>query len=462
MRKLTILVLEDDERLLEELSEYLVSEGFQVFKAQTPSTAMAQIGNCSIDIAIIDIKLPEYDGIQFLKKLKKLKPDVEAIMMSGHGDMENVIEAMRQGAFDYLRKPFSPVEMQISIERTKKFLDVNRSARMLRTICDTLQDEIIAVGELCLIGKSQSLREMAIMIEAAAKHPECPVLITGESGTGKELVARLIHLQSGRRNGRFLPVNCAAVPNQLFESEFFGHLKGSFTDAKELRKGFFRSADTGTLFLDEIGDMSYEAQTKLLRVIEDKLVKPIGSDEEVPADVRIICATNQPIEELMEQKKFRLDFYHRISVVEIHIPPLRERPEDIPLLATYFLKNLGQRMGRKDVVIDGDSLKEISAYPFPGNVRELKNMVEKALIIGTNPIVLTPQRKREQQTAGIYRSPEFQAPQQSDELNLEALERIAILKALEFSGSNMTKAAGLLGLSRQALDRRLLKYGLCR
>lgn len=460
MRKLTILVLEDDERLLEELSEYLDSEGFQVLRAQTPSNAMAKVGSCTIDIAIIDIKLPEYDGIQFLRKLKELRPDVEAIMMSGHGDMENVIEAMREGAFDYLRKPFSPVEMQVSIGRTRKFLDVSRSARMLRTVCDTLQDEIIAVGELCLVGKSQALREMATMIEAAAQHPETPVLITGESGTGKELVARLIHLRSGRRNGRFLPVNCAAVPDQLFESEFFGHLKGSFTDAKELRKGFFRSAEAGTLFLDEIGDMSYEAQTKLLRVIEDKLVKPIGSDEEVPVDVRIICATNQPIGEMMAQKKFRLDFYHRISVVEIQIPPLRERPEDIPLLAAHFLKTLGQRMGRKDLVIDADSLKEVSAYPFPGNVRELKNMVEKALIVGTDPIVLAAPRRTELQAVGTCADMEWPSPLQSDGLDLETLERAAILKALELSGSNMTKASGLLGLSRQALDRRLLKYGL--
>ena len=462
MKKFTVLVLEDDSRLLEELSEYLMAEGFLVIGARCPSAAMARVGRDTIDIAIIDIKLPEYDGIQFLKKLKRIKPDIEAIMMSGHGDMESVIEAMREGAFDYLRKPFSPLDMQISVERTIKYIDANGAARKFESICNTLQEEITAIGNFSLIGKSQALIDVVKMLDAAAAHPGSPVLITGESGTGKELVARLIHLKSTRKNAKFLPINCAAVPDHLFESEFFGHEKGSFTDARDQRDGFFRTAHGGTLFLDEIGDMSYAAQTKLLRVVEDETVKPVGSDEEVSIDTRLICATNRPVKEMIEQKRFRLDFYHRIAVVGIHIPPLRDRPEDIPLLAAYFLENLGQKMGKKNLVIDPDSLDRISSYHFPGNVRELKNIIEKAIILGDDPIILTPQYMGESALTSYPFDEESFSNTSTGELNLENLEKAAITKALELSGLNFTKASILLGLSRQALDRRMIKYGIAR
>jgi DNA-binding NtrC family response regulator len=460
MHALSILVLEDDQRLLEELSEYLRAEGFNVFEAKSPGEAMTKVSNNTIDIAIIDIKLPEYDGIEFLKKIKQRNPEIEAIMMSGHGDMESVIAAMREGAFDYLRKPFTPLDMQIAIERTKKYIEAQDSARELKTLCDTLQQEITTIGDFSLIGKSQALHTIAQVMDAASKHPESPVLITGESGTGKELIARLIHLKSERKNARFLPVNCAAIPKHLFESEFFGHKKGAFTDARNQRNGFFKSANGGTLFLDEIGDMSYEAQAKLLRIIEDEAVKPVGADEEFPVDVRIICATNQPVEELIEQKKFRLDFYHRISVLEIYIPPLRERPEDIPLLAAYFLKSLGEKMGKKNLQLHPGSLETISAYPFPGNVRELKNIIEKAIIMGDNPVVLTPpaSHKKTVRNNGGDSSPDNSKDMKT--LNLEALEKDAVSRALAISEGNITKAAALLGISRQALDRRIIKYGI--
>ena len=452
MQAMTILVLEDERRLLDELSEYLESNGFRVFGAASPSKAMYIVQSQPIDIAIIDIKLPEYSGIDFLERLKDEKPEVEAIVMSGHGDMDTVIQAMRSGAFDFLQKPFKPIDIKIAIERTSKYVLLQEHAHNLRTACSALQKEILSIGGVRLIGVSPAVRKTAELVDAAAENPDTPVLITGESGTGKELVARLIHLKSRRSAEPFVPVNCAAVSQQLIESEFFGHRKGAFTDAQDKRKGFFRSADKGTLFLDEIGDMPYELQTKLLRVIEEKSIRPVGSDEEIPVDVRILCATNRRLDDLIREKKFRLDLYHRISVFDINIPPLRERIEDIPVLAEYFLENFSRDMGKPALKLSEEDIHALQAYEYPGNIRELKNILEKAVILGRAPAVA------DSPCAPLGGG----APADSDlpTLNLEELERLAVVCALKSCRGNMSKAAGMLGLSRQALDRRMLKYGL--
>ena len=458
MQELNILILDDEERLLDELTEYLEGSGFRIFKAHKPTKGMKIVLNEKIDIAIIDIRLPEYNGIEFLKKIKLVKPDIEAIMMSGHGDVDNVIEAMRSGAFDYLKKPFAPLDIKVAIERTSKYVHLQERAQKLQTACNTLHDEIMAIGDVQLIGVSQAVRNIADMIDAASRYPDSPVLITGESGTGKELVARLIHLKSSRKMGRFLPVNCAAIPLQLSESEFFGHRKGAFTDAQDGRKGFFRVADKGTLFLDEVGDMPIELQTKLLRVIEEKYVKPVGSDLDIPVDVRILCATNQRIEDLLANNKFRLDLYHRISVVDIHISPLRERPEDIPVLLSYFIENLGRKMGKKKVNVDEESFRNLCAYDFPGNVRELRNIIEKAIILGHDPLVFENPSCFRENRYGIRKSSDVTCLTDLPTLRIDELEMMTIRRALDKSKGNMTKAAELLGISRQALDRRMLKY----
>jgi len=444
--ELNILVLEDEKRLLDEIAEYLEANSFNAYKAQRPSTGMRVILQEEIDIAIIDVRLPEYNGIEFLKKMKQTKPDIEAIMMSGHGDVEIVIEAMRSGAYDFLQKPFAPLDIKVAIERTGKFV-------RLQSTCNTLYDEIMSIGDVRLIGVSQAIQKTADMIEAVSGNTDRPVLITGESGTGKELVARLIHLHSKRKMARFVPVNCAAIPQQLSESEFFGHIKGAFTDARDKRRGFFRTADKGTLFLDEIGDMPYELQTKLLRVIEEKVVQPVGSDEEIPVDVRVLCATNRRIDGLLADNRFRLDLYHRISVFDVHIPPLRERPEDIPVLVSYFLESLSEKMGKKPLQPDADSLEALRSYDFPGNVRELKNIVEKAVILGRNPVVF-------EIPSGHQRGAHTSSFAELPTLRIDELEKRAIEAALAETGGNMTKAAALMGISRQALDRRILKYGI--
>lgn len=462
MPELNILVLEDEERLLEEISEYLEANGFTAYKAKRPSKGMGILLQADIDIAIIDIRLPEYSGIEFLKRMKRTKPQIEAIMMSGHGDVDMVVEAMRFGAFDFLQKPFAPLEIKVAIERTSKYVHLQERAESLQTACNILYEEITAIGDVRLIGVSPAIRETVDMIDAVSAHPDSCVMVTGESGTGKELAARLIHLKSSRKLERFVPVNCAAVSQQLAESEFFGHKKGAFTDAQDGRKGYFRTADKGTLFLDEIGDMPFELQTKLLRVIEEKVVLPVGSDEQIPVDVRVICATNQVIEDLLTEKRFRRDLYHRISVFNIHIPPLRERPEDIPVLVSYFLESLCERMGRKPPPMDAGSLQSLCSYTFPGNVRELKNIVEKAVILGRNPVVFdlpTRYRGNDQELTAL---PGETTNQKLPTLRIDELEKIAVKEALAKTRANMTKAASVLGISRQALDRRILKYGITR
>ena len=460
MPELNILVIEDEERLLDEIAEYLEANGFTAYKAKRPSKGMGILLHKKVDIAIIDIKLPEYDGIEFLKRMKQEKPEIEAIMMSGHGDIEIVIEAMRCGAFDFLQKPFVPMEIKVSIERTSKYLHLHERAEQLQTACNILYEEITEIGDVKLIGVSRAIRETADMIEAVSGDIDRPVLITGESGTGKELISRLIHLKSSRKLERFVPVNCAAVPRQLAESEFFGHKKGAFTDARDGRKGYFRTADKGTLFLDEIGDMPYELQAKLLRVIEEKSVSPVGSDEEIPVDVRLLCATNRRIEDLLAEKSFRYDLYHRISVFDINIPPLRERPEDIPVLVSYFLESLGEKMGKKSLRPNAGSLQSLCSYAFPGNVRELKNIVEKAVILGRNPLVFDLPSDYKATAPLTQSSPEAANKGKLPTLRIEDLEKLAVKEALVKTGGNMTKAASLLGISRQALDRRVLKYGI--
>jgi DNA-binding NtrC family response regulator len=459
MPELNILVLEDEERLLEEITEYLETNGFTVYKAARPTKGMGILLQEKIDIAIIDIRLPEYSGIEFLERMKKTKPDIEAIMMSGHGDVDMVIDAMRRGAYDFLQKPFAPLDLKIAIERTSKYVQLQERAQNLETACNTLHDEIMAIGDVRIVGVSPAIRETADMIEAVSGHPDSRVLITGESGTGKELAARLIHLNSPRKMERFVPVNCAAIPGQLSESEFFGHTKGAFTDARDTRKGYFRTADKGTLFLDEIGDMSYELQTKLLRVIEEKIVQPVGSDEEIPVDVRVLCATNRKLDELLADGGFRLDLYHRISVFDIHIPPLRERPEDIPVLVSSFLQSLSEKMGKRPVPPDPVSTRALLSYQFPGNVRELKNIVEKAVIVGHDPAVFDVPSAFGTARRAAAGEAEKRGNAELPTLRIDELEKHAIQAALEETRGNMTKAAALLGISRQALDRRLLKYG---
>ncbi|AEJ19118.1 sigma-54-dependent transcriptional regulator [Gracilinema caldarium] len=473
---IAVLVLDDETRLAEEIGEYLESKGFSVYVADKPSKAFQIIHANPIQIAMVDIKLPEYDGLTFLKKLQAEQSIIETIIMSGHGDMESVIEALRLGAFDYLRKPFTSLELEAAINRISRFLDVQQNYRRFAKKCMELEDQIYSGDDL--IGKSPIIIKIREEIERAAQFPDVSVLIRGESGTGKELVARSIHRKSNRSSGSFVPVNCAAIPREMFESEFFGHAKGAFTDAQTRRDGLFKAADGGTLFLDEVGEIPIELQAKLLRVLEDKRVRPVGMDREIPTDVRVIGATNRDLLEEVRQGRFRKDLYYRLNVMDMYIPPLRERSEDIPELASFFYKQASLRSGRLVEPLDETLFAILSQYYFPGNIRELKNLMERIVILGRKPSERDLMAWLDPEHCGCFKTfsePGFNDPalhldlpvkkvslraMQMQELNLEQLERNAIQVALQTSRGNLSAAARLLGITRQALDRRMKKYGL--
>lgn len=458
MEQLNVLVLDDEERIVQEVREFLENSGFQVSAAGRPSAAFGILQSQTVDIALIDIKLPEYSGLTFLRRLKDERPEVESIVMSGHGDMESVIEAFRIGAFDYLRKPFSSFDLKAAIERIRRYLDARDSTHRYARLCEELNRELIGNEEL--IGDSPVIQNVRDAIATAAAHPDAPVLIQGESGTGKELVARRIHTLSARSSGRFVAVNCAAVPREMFESEFFGHAKGAFTDAHATRNGLFKTASGGALFLDEVGEIPLDLQAKLLRVIEDGRVRPVGSDSEYQVSARVLCATNKNLLDEVKAGRFRRDLYYRLAVVETYIPPLRERSEDIGVLANLFYSRyVRKHPGMMAQALPEKLIARFRSYSFPGNVRELKNLVERIAILGRDPM------EKElcawlDEGASVNHTPLSASLGGERTLNLENLEKETIRIALGKTGGNCSAAAVLLGITRQSLERRLLRYGL--
>lgn len=377
---------------------------------------------------------------------------MEVIMISGHGDMDTVIQAMRDGAIDYLRKPFRHIDIQLSIERTEKYLKLYKQFREMQDQHSLISTELERMIDRDFIGESRQIRQVLEVANTASKYANTNVLITGESGTGKEIIARIIHFASEQHNFPFCAVNSSAVTDSLLESEFFGHVKGSFTGAINEKKGYFEIANGGTLFLDEIADMPFNLQAKLLRAIEEKKIKRVGGTDEIQVDFRIIAATNHNVEELIASKQFRLDLFHRLNTLTINIPPLRERPEDIEPLLRYFVNYFAIRLKKSTPKISAPLVELLKGYDFPGNVRELRNMVERAMIF-CNTQTLSPidfqltNRKTGKAPTGIV-------------LNLEEQEQNLILQALNECGYNQMLAAKLLGISRDSLIRRMKKFNI--
>lgn len=457
MKQINVLILDDETRMQDEIEEFLSGRQYLVYKAGKPSDAFSIMENTPIDILILDVKLPEMDGIEVLQKVKKGYPDIEVIMISGHGDMNTVIDSMRHGAFDYFQKPFRLPEINHAIERTRRFIMLTEKLKSTEHKFEILSNEIQNVFGHDLIGKSASMKKVVELMSRVAMTNKTSVLITGESGTGKELVARGIHFLSNRKKQFFYSVNCSAVPETLFESEFFGHKKGAFTDAQEDKQGWFEIANEGTLFLDEIGDMPLSQQAKMLRVLEEKKISKLGSRVEVPVDVRVITASNRDLFALSKKSKFRADLYHRLSTFVIEIPPLRERKDDIPPLLEYYIHYFAEQMGKEIEVIDKKLIEKMTDYDFPGNVRELKNMVERAIILCDQKTIgwdnfrfSIPASESEPIITNI---PE-------DSLDLAEIEKKMILKALERANHNKTKASELLNITWQALDRRMEKHSI--
>jgi DNA-binding NtrC family response regulator len=457
MSSIRILILDDESEIRTEIREFLHFNGFIVYEAATPDEAFRIFDNESIDIVILDIRLPQMSGLQVLKEIRKLNPDLEVIMISGHGDMDSVIEALRYGASDFLKKPFHLKEVLSSIEKSAKFV---RNKRMI-TVSDHHEmssnpDLWKRIGSPFIFG-SAAMEHLYDQMVRVSQADTTTVLISGESGTGKELVARGIHFMSRRKDQAYHSVNCSSIPDELFESEFFGYIKGAFTGANLDKPGWFEAANKGTLFLDEIGDLKLSLQAKLLRVIEDQQICRLGSTKQIKVNVRLITATNHNLEKMVESERFRQDLFHRLNIFTIHIPPLRERKEDIPMLLNYFVKYYSGKLGRNITTISKGLMEALNEYDFPGNIRELKHMTERAVILCDDEelsfdhfdhLSVKLRQTRPRPEMFIHN------------LSLDYVEREYIEKALREVMFNKSQAARLLNLSRQALDRKMAKYGI--
>ncbi len=377
-----VLVIDDEERFTEEIVEFLENNDFKAVAANTAQEGIDFLNQEKFDLLILDVRLDAgVNGIDLLKQVKPQHPDMEIIVVSGHGDMDTVIDAMRYGAIDYLRKPFRHIDIRIAIERTGKFIDLNRKVKHLENKQSLISESLEAQINRQIIGVSKQMKGVIEMAMMAAKYSDTNVLITGESGTGKENIARMIHFASTRKNNLFCAVNSSAIPESLMESEFFGHRKGSFTGAISDQKGFFEISDNGSLFLDEIADMPMNLQAKMLRAIEEKEITRIGESSPIKTNFRIISATNHNVQELVDSKHFRLDLMHRLNTLHIHIPALRDRVEDIEPLMNYYVEFFCKQFKKPVMHIDQERVDAMKEYAFPGNIRELRNLIERAVIL---------------------------------------------------------------------------------
>jgi len=451
--RIKILILDDEKQFTEELSGFFVDSDFESFEANTVAEGKKVLANFEIDLLILDVRLPGINGLDILKEVKIQYPSMEVIIISAHGDMDTVIKAMRLGAFDYLRKPFRFIDIQIAIERTQKYLQVQRKLKLMEERNSLISKNLEEKIDRKFIGRSPQILEVFNQAVTASNYPNASVLITGESGTGKENIARIIHYSGARKDHTFCAVNCSAITETLLESEFFGHKKGSFTGAISDKMGFFEVCNQGTLFLDEIADMPLNLQAKILRATEEKLVTRVGDTKPIFTDFRIISASNRDLDKCVKVKKFRLDLLHRLNTLHIHIPSLRERPDDIQPLLIQFVEDFSIKFNKPNLQIRSEVFDALEKYDFPGNVRELRNMTERAIILskgnilGINDFQVKLQEPLSQEG-------------QSNSINLKMNEILLIRKALKKSKFNQQEAADALGIHRDALSRKMKKYNI--
>jgi two-component system, NtrC family, response regulator PilR len=444
MPKPTVLVVDDEPDLCELLSITLERMDLGPRTAHCVADAQRLLKTEHVDLCLTDMQLPDGDGLELVKWMQQYTPSVPVAVITAHGNMETAVRALKLGAYDFVSKPLDLAGLRKLVATAIKLSDTN--------------DGDTSVFGPRLLGSSEAVQHMREMIARVARS-QAPVHIFGESGTGKELVAKLIHESGPRRDGPFVPVNCGAIPTELMESELFGHKRGSFTGAVSDKKGLIQSAEGGTLFLDEIADLPLHMQVKLLRVIQEKAVRPIGEQLEVGVDVRILSATHKNLSHLVAEGKFREDLFYRVNVIELRVPSLRERLEDVPELAEAVLRRLGRRMKITPPMLGKDALAALETYAFPGNVRELENILERAITLSTGGEVrATDIQLRPTPSASISVANAPVAGALGD--HLEDIERDAILKALEQSRYNKTAAAKVLGMSFRALRYRIKKLGI--
>ncbi len=440
-KKISILIVDDEESVRESLNLWFTEDGFRVDCAENAKQALSILESDVFDIILTDLKMPGMDGLELLQRIKTLNKDSIIIVMTAFATVDTAVKALKEGAFDYVTKPFDPDDLSHLIRNATKQISLTQENETLKQRVDSLE----SVEDL--IGKSEAIKKVLHEVESVAP-TNSSVIITGESGTGKELIARAIHANSLRKFYPLVSVHCGALTESLLESELFGHEKGAFTGALYNRKGRFEMADSGTIFLDEIATISQKMQVELLRVLESKKFMRVGGNKEISSDFRVICATNRDLKSMVEKGTFREDLYYRLNVMNIHVPPLRERLEDIPLLVDYFIKKYCISMNRPLLTIEPAALKRILGYQFPGNIRELENMIERAIVVGSGKKIQLKDLPFGKDTID------------SNVESLDDFEKAFILQILNKYSWNISRTAHALKVDRVTLYNKIKKYGL--
>ena len=445
--KAKLLIVDDEAIVRDSLGKWFREEGYEIGAAESASEALARLAEQRWDLAMVDIKMPGTDGIELQRRMREIDPELLVIIMTGYASVETAVQALKNGAYDYVTKPFDPDEFAHTVRKALAHRSTERENIRLRETVAEISSGAAGgrFGEL--IGQSAAMRRVFDAIDTVAP-TDATVLITGESGTGKELVARAIHTASQRRFNPMVVIHCGALTETLLESELFGHEKGAFTGAHYRKKGKFEIAEGGSVFLDEIGDISLKTQTDLLRVLQEREITRVGGNQTIHVDFRCISATNKNLEKLIEDGAFRPDLFYRLNVFHIDIPPLRERAEDIPLLADHFVRKFSLAMNKRITRVAPEAMDVLQRYAWPGNVRELENAVERAMVVAREP-----ELRAEDFVLKLNHAPDPEGQ------TLEDVERAHILHVLEECGGNQTRAAELLDIDRVTLHNKLKKYG---
>ncbi len=444
-----ILIVDDEYSDSDSLTNWFRKDGYNVESAENANVALKALQNSSFDIALLDIKMPGMDGMELLERIKAIDTKIVVIMITAFASVETAVKALKEGAFDYVTKPIDPDELSHLVRRALERIELKEENTRLR---QTL-DDLVGVEEI--IGESPKMRNVLELVRHVAQ-TDATVLIRGESGTGKELVARAIHSNSSRRYMPIVPVNCGALPENLLESEIFGHEKGAFTGAQYRRKGKLEMSDGGTLFLDEIGTIGVKTQVEFLRVLETKEFTRVGGSKSVNVDFRVVCATNEDLEEKVEEGSFRQDLYYRINVFSIEVPPLRERGGDIDLLAQHFVNKFAMQMDKRITTITPEALAILRAHDWPGNVRELANAIERAMVVGQAPAI------RPEDLPFIQSSKAAVVSDEPAAVSLADIEKLHVQRILDRNDWNISRSAAALEIDRATLYNKIKKYGLAR
>jgi len=448
----TVLLIDDDESLRRVVEYNLREDGYRVVTAADGRSGLLRFQESSVDLVLTDVRMPEMDGVELLTRLKAMQPDLPVIVLTAHGTIDAAVEAMKVGAFDYLTKPFSRDQLKASVRKALELGALASENRQLRQIVSE------RFSFASMIAGSRTMRAVTDTASRVAAS-DTTVLLEGESGTGKELLAKAIHVNSGRSAGPFVTVNCAAIPENLLESELFGHRRGAFTGAVADKLGKFESANRGTIFLDEVGDLPLLLQVKILRVLQEREVDKVGNTRPIRIDVRVIAATNRDLDKMTADGSFRDDLYYRLAVVSIRLPPLRERSDDIPLLVDHFLAKHAERLGRPRPAVDKAVYSAFNLYAWPGNIRELENVIERALVLDRDGL-LGLDDLPDRLTARGQRIGNLRIELPDEGISLEDVERELLLAALEKHNWNQTRAAAYLNITRSTLLYRMQKFAL--